>query len=134
MLWLPLACPPMRTYSATQAHALTGIWTSDPFVCRWALNPLGYASHGQNVLTLNYKSWYGDLEQLILNFPHVVLAHLLIITGSDDLSDYWVALWCMGVQKHFCLSDLNFIYNSQTWENDLSKSYALCFKIKTVFK
>lgn len=54
-------------------------------------------------------SWYGAMEQLILNFPHIVLAHLLIITVNDDMSDCWVYLWYMGVQKYLCLRDLNFI-------------------------
>ena len=39
-LWLPLAHPQLRTWSATQAHALTGNQTSNTLVCRLALCPL----------------------------------------------------------------------------------------------
>ena len=39
-VWLPLVCPLLGTWPATQACALTGNWTSDPWVCRLVLNPL----------------------------------------------------------------------------------------------
>ena len=44
--WLSLACPQLGTWPATQACALTGNPTSDPLVCRIALNPLSYTSQG----------------------------------------------------------------------------------------
>ena len=43
---LPLACPQLGTWPATQACALTGNWTSDPCVHRPALKPLSHASWG----------------------------------------------------------------------------------------
>ena len=43
-LWLPLARPLMGTWPATQACALTGNRTSNPSVCRPALNPLSHIS------------------------------------------------------------------------------------------
>ena len=37
-VWLPLACPLLGTWPETQACALTGNRTSDPLICRLALN------------------------------------------------------------------------------------------------
>ena len=45
-VWLPLACPPLGTWPATQACALTGNRTSDPLVHRLVLNPLSHTSQG----------------------------------------------------------------------------------------
>ena len=45
-MWLPLAHPILETWSATQACALSGNWTSNPWVGRPALNPLSYTSQG----------------------------------------------------------------------------------------
>ena len=45
-MWLPLERPPLGTWPATQACALTGNWTSNPLVCRPALNPLSHTSQG----------------------------------------------------------------------------------------
>ena len=45
-MWLPLTWPPVGTWPATQACALTGNGTSDPLVCRPALNPLSHTSQG----------------------------------------------------------------------------------------
>ena len=48
-VWLPLTCPLLGTWPITQACALTGNQTSDPFFLRLALNPL---SPGQFLLLL----------------------------------------------------------------------------------
>ena len=45
-VWLPLVCPQLGLWAATQACALTGNQTSDPLVCRLALNPLSHTSQG----------------------------------------------------------------------------------------
>ena len=45
---LSLARPLLRTWPATQAHALTGNQTSDPLVHRLALSPLSHISQGMN--------------------------------------------------------------------------------------
>ena len=45
-VWLPLTWPPLETWPATQACALAGNQTSDPLVCRPALNPLSHTSQG----------------------------------------------------------------------------------------
>ena len=39
-VWLPLACPPLGAWHATQACALTGNRTNEPLLPRRALNPL----------------------------------------------------------------------------------------------
>ena len=45
-VWLPLVCPLLGTWPATQACALTGNGTSDPLVRRLVLNPLSHTSQG----------------------------------------------------------------------------------------
>ena len=49
MVWLPLKHPLLGACTTTQACALTGNQTSDPLVCRPALNPLSYTSQGGSV-------------------------------------------------------------------------------------
>ena len=45
-VWLSLAHPLLGIWTPTQACALTGNRTSDPLVCRPALNPLCHTSQG----------------------------------------------------------------------------------------
>ena len=45
-VWLPLVCPLLETWPATQACALTGNRTGGPLVLRSAVNPLSYTSQG----------------------------------------------------------------------------------------
>ena len=47
-VWVPIMCPLLGTWPATQACALTGNLTGGPLVCRLALNPLSHTSQGQN--------------------------------------------------------------------------------------
>ena len=54
-VWLPLVCPPLGTWPATQARALTGNQTSDPLVFRLALNPLSHTSQGCILFLKNRK-------------------------------------------------------------------------------
>ena len=54
-VWLPLMCPKLGTWPATQECSLTRNWTGDPLVCRPALNPLSYTSQGQIQLFLDRK-------------------------------------------------------------------------------
>ena len=51
-VWLPLACPLLGTWPATQACALTGNRTNDPLVCRLALNPLSHISQARSYIFL----------------------------------------------------------------------------------
>ena len=55
-VWLPLVRPPLGTWPATQACALTGNQTSDLLVHRPELNPQSHTSQGQ----LFYVSKSGD--------------------------------------------------------------------------
>ena len=48
IMWLPLTCPLLGTWTATQACALIGNPTSNALVRRPALNPLSYTSQGLN--------------------------------------------------------------------------------------
>ena len=43
-VWLSLCDPPLQTWPATQACALTRNQTGDPLVCRPVLNPLSHTS------------------------------------------------------------------------------------------
>ena len=45
-VWLPLMHPPLGTWPATQACALTGSRTGDPLVHRPVLSPLSHTSQG----------------------------------------------------------------------------------------
>ena len=44
--WLPLVCPHLGTWPATQARALTGNCTTNLSVCRPALSPPSHTSQG----------------------------------------------------------------------------------------
>ena len=45
-VWLPLVCLLLGTWPTTQAYALTGNRTGNPFIYRPALNPLSHTSQG----------------------------------------------------------------------------------------
>ena len=49
-MWLPLTCPLLGTWPATQLYALTGNRTGDPLVCRPALSPLSHTRQGVLIL------------------------------------------------------------------------------------
>ena len=53
-VWLPLACPPLGTWPATQACTLTGNLTRDPLVHSPGLNPLSHTSQGLPYTLKNY--------------------------------------------------------------------------------
>ena len=62
-VWLPVAHPLLGTWPATQACALTGNWTSDPLVCRPALNPRSHISQDirENFKSISGPVWVGKL-------------------------------------------------------------------------
>ena len=66
-VWLPLVCPLLGTWPATQACALTGNQTSDPSVCKLALNPLSHTSQGNRVFFYNID----DLPKCLMRMRHV---------------------------------------------------------------
>ena len=45
-VWLPLTCPLLGTWPATQACARSRNWNCDPLVCKRVLSPLSHTSHG----------------------------------------------------------------------------------------
>ena len=51
---LPLECPLLGTWPATQACALAGNQTGDPLVLRLVLNPLSHTSQGQHFLMWSF--------------------------------------------------------------------------------
>ena len=53
-VWLPLVCPQLGTWPATQTCSLTGNWTGNPLVCRPALSPLSHTSHGKFSLFISF--------------------------------------------------------------------------------
>ena len=56
-VWLPLTCPPLGTWPATQACALTGNRTINPLLCRLVLNPLSHTSLGLEKLLIMPSDW-----------------------------------------------------------------------------
>ena len=56
-VWLPLACPLLGTWPATQACALTGNQTGDPLVCRLVLYPLSHTSQGMTFYNYKVKTY-----------------------------------------------------------------------------
>ena len=69
-VWLPLACPLLGTWLATQACALTWNQTSDPLVCRPVLNPLSHTSQGQPLDLLSSECF---IHSTTLKEPNIVL-------------------------------------------------------------
>ena len=54
--WLPLACPELGTWPATQAYALIGNQTSDLLVHRPMLNLLSHTSQGWSAIGASYST------------------------------------------------------------------------------
>ena len=59
---LPLMCPLLGTWPATQACALTGNQTSDRLVCRPVLNPLSHTSQGVSFVITKKKNPQNNLN------------------------------------------------------------------------
>ena len=53
-VWLPLACPLLGTWPATQACSLTGNQTSNHLGCRPAPNPLSHTSQDRTLQFLRF--------------------------------------------------------------------------------
>ena len=93
-VWLPLPhTPPLRTWPTTQACAPTGNWTSDPLVCRPALNPLSHTSQGvflQNSWKLANSP--SQVAQLV-----GVLSHRPKVLKFDSWSGHIPKLWVQSI-------------------------------------
>ena len=84
-----LTCPFLGTWPPTQACALTGNQTSDPLVCRSALNPLSCTNQGMIlVLRCIFQSMFAGPEAfrtLLWGIIRKILwcnpaAHLIVLT------------------------------------------------------
>ena len=58
-VWLPLMCPQLGTWPATQACALTGNQTSDPLICRLALNHWGTPASAKKLTIFKVQVYNG---------------------------------------------------------------------------
>ena len=78
-VWLPLVCPTLGTWPATQACALNGNQTSNLSVHRLALNPLSHTSQGCCIFTKCFLSliWIIINHYLFESPPHVFCSLLL---------------------------------------------------------
>ena len=78
--WLPLTCPQLGTWLATQECALTGNHTGNPTVHRLELNPLSHISQGYfNFLIQLFIYLYLETK-LIIIFQGLILHTDIIIT------------------------------------------------------
>ena len=68
--WLPLVCTRTGAEPATQAHALTRNWTSDPLVCRMKPNQLCYTSQG-----IRSIFWWEE-QPLLMGRGGIIWGHL----------------------------------------------------------
>ena len=74
-VWLPLMRPPLGTWPATQACALTGNRTCNPLVCRLALHPLSHTSGGQ-VYRISNSDRYCRIAFLAIVLPHSAISNM----------------------------------------------------------
>ena len=89
-VWLSLAWPPLWTWPATQACALTGNRTSNPLVRRPAFNSLSYTSQGC-IRILNHINQDGYISQeefiskkrKLHSRENTILSKLLNILSKD---------------------------------------------------
>ena len=91
-VWLPLPCPLLGTWPATQACTLTGNQTGNPLVHRLALNPLSHTSKG---LLLSY-----------MNYLYVFIL-TICLTVSQVLLESWTG---KSLQVHFVVLGIFSIY------------------------
>ena len=95
-MWLPLMCPLLGTWPATQACALTGNRTGDPLLCRLALNPLSHTSHDCSFLLLSSIP--------LVYIPPFV--YTLINWWTFGLFPIWGCcdLWCLNIHVQVYVS------------------------------
>ena len=62
---LPLICPLLGTWPATQARALTGSQNGDPLVRSLVLNPLSHTSQGMNSGISHLVRFYSNKESRV---------------------------------------------------------------------
>ena len=73
-MWLPLACPQLKTQPAIQVCALTGNQTGDPLVFRPALNPLSHTNQGPREY-FDIRKTFNDEDNIITSAKHPAYEH-----------------------------------------------------------
>ena len=125
MDWLLLTHPQLGTWPATQAYALTGNQTSDPLVCRPALNPLHHTSQGWNF----FLFCFSFLNNVLLFMPGWCDSVDWVLTCEpkghwfDSQSGHMPGLWARSpvggtreATTHWCFSP-SFSFPSPLSEN-----------------
>ena len=70
-MWLPLACPLLMTWPATQACTLTRNRSCDPLVCKTVLSPLSHT--GQGLPLFYYKIFYYKI--ISMSFCNITISY-----------------------------------------------------------
>ena len=71
-VWLALMLPLLGIWPTTQACALTGNWTSNPLICRTALNLLSHTSQG-NGCFYNWQFVHLNPVPFFIHAPSMLL-------------------------------------------------------------
>ena len=105
-VWLPLMCPQLGTWPTTPACSLTGNRTSNPLLCRPALNPLSDTSQTKfSVLSsfvscyslcfkvdfVWYKYYYPSFFLLLFLFARYIFSHPFIFSPCVSFGLKWVS-------------------------------------------
>ena len=122
-VWLSPAHPPLGTWSATQAYALTGNWTSNPLVHRPTLNPLNYASQG-------YAFIFNFVLLVDYLFIHFFLDKQNQENGKCNSSKDCLRIVCTIIGKDFLLFFLIFIAKWNKLGGEVQIPYDLTFNWK----
>ena len=79
--WLPLTCPQLGTWPATQACALTRNWTCDILVCRPVLSPLSHTGQSFHFV-FNVNSWITSSTAYPRSIPPL---HSIFVPNTSSL-------------------------------------------------
>ena len=86
-VWLPLSCPLLRTWPATQACALTGNWTDNPLVHRPVCSPLSHTSQSQEILI------YRKGLDLVHHHIYTTQYHIQHMMNMQEIAVQQINLW-----------------------------------------
>ena len=89
-VWLPLVCPLLRTRPGTQACALTGNWTSNPWLCSLTLNPLSHISQG---LTYIFYCLFIENKSVISNWQSLHWSYFFWVTYFYEILIKTLSHW-----------------------------------------
>ena len=101
--WLPLVCPPLRTWPTIQACVLTGNRTGDSLARRPMLNPRSYTSQDRSLYLNSYLYLRSTMNSYfivklfsqvyVLFFQHYLLKRTLLPTELSFPTDLHRPLW-----------------------------------------